>query len=211
MDPQTEGMVSTILAHPSQWREIIENTNVSFDIFFDSSTKSTIASGEGKDILEAYSYFLCSLVSVFHQHYGNLLVVQCHKILTFIVKYSQGSINNKSALVQTTAWRRLCDKPLPEPMMTLFTDAEMRHSVSVNLISLHFVSIFVERSRGNRQAYSIEECSNLKVGVIKILSILRDGSFLINLYEGFEDSFLFIGVKWSDRTNRLTEKVTTLT
>ena len=32
-------------------------------------------------------------------------------------------IDNKPALVQVMAWRRTGDKPLPEPMMTQFTDA----------------------------------------------------------------------------------------
>ena len=36
-------------------------------------------------------------------------------------------IDNKLALVQEMAWRRTGDKPLPEPMMTQFTDAYMRH------------------------------------------------------------------------------------
>ena len=36
-------------------------------------------------------------------------------------------IDNKSALVRVMAWRRIGDKPLPEPMMTQFTDAYMRH------------------------------------------------------------------------------------
>ena len=35
--------------------------------------------------------------------------------------------DNKSALVQAVAWRRTGDKPLPEPMMSQFTDAYMRH------------------------------------------------------------------------------------
>ena len=34
---------------------------------------------------------------------------------------------NKTALVQVTAWRRIGEKPLPELMMTQFTDAYMRH------------------------------------------------------------------------------------
>ena len=37
-----------------------------------------------------------------------------------------GPINNKSALVQVMAWRRTGDKPLPEAMMTQFTDAYMQ-------------------------------------------------------------------------------------
>ena len=36
-------------------------------------------------------------------------------------------IDNESALVQVMAWRWTGDKPLPEPMMTQFTDAYMRH------------------------------------------------------------------------------------
>ena len=36
-------------------------------------------------------------------------------------------IDNKPALVQVMAWHRLGDKPLPELMMTPFTDAHMQH------------------------------------------------------------------------------------
>ena len=36
-------------------------------------------------------------------------------------------INKKSALVQVMAWRQTGDKPLPEKMMTQFTDVYMRH------------------------------------------------------------------------------------
>ena len=36
-------------------------------------------------------------------------------------------IDNKPALVQVMAWRRTGDKLLPEPVMTQFTDAYMRH------------------------------------------------------------------------------------
>ena len=35
--------------------------------------------------------------------------------------------DNKPALVQVKAWRRTGDKPLPEPMLTQFTGAYMRH------------------------------------------------------------------------------------
>ena len=35
--------------------------------------------------------------------------------------------DNTPALVQVIAWRRTGDKPLPEPMMTWFIDAYMRH------------------------------------------------------------------------------------
>ena len=36
-------------------------------------------------------------------------------------------IDNEPALVQVLAWRRTGDKPLPELMMTQFTDVYMRH------------------------------------------------------------------------------------
>ena len=42
--------------------------------------------------------------------------------LKFVPK---GPIDNESALVQVMAWRRTGDKPLPEPMLTQFTDAYM--------------------------------------------------------------------------------------
>ena len=44
--------------------------------------------------------------------------------LKFVPK---GPIDNKGALVQVMAWRRTGDKPLPEPMLTQFTDAYMQH------------------------------------------------------------------------------------
>ena len=43
------------------------------------------------------------------------------------LKFVLGSpIDNKPALVQVMAWRRTGDEPLPELMLTLFTDAYMR-------------------------------------------------------------------------------------
>ena len=44
--------------------------------------------------------------------------------LRFVAKIP---IDNKPALVQIMAWRRAGDKPLPEPMLTPFTDAYMPH------------------------------------------------------------------------------------
>ena len=38
-------------------------------------------------------------------------------------------INNNSTLVQVMFWRRIGDKPLPEPMMTQVNDACMCHPV----------------------------------------------------------------------------------
>ena len=49
-------------------------------------------------------------------------------LIQISLKIVPGSpIDNKSALVRVMAWRRTGDKPLPEPMMTQFTDAYMRH------------------------------------------------------------------------------------
>ena len=39
----------------------------------------------------------------------------------------EGPTDNKSALVQVMAWCWTDTKPLPEPMLTQFTDAYMRH------------------------------------------------------------------------------------
>ena len=44
--------------------------------------------------------------------------------LKFIPK---GPIDCKSALVQVMAWHRTGEKPLPESMLTQFTDAYIRH------------------------------------------------------------------------------------
>ena len=44
--------------------------------------------------------------------------------LKFVPK---GLIDNKSGLVQVMAWGPTGDKPLPEPMLTQFTGAYMRH------------------------------------------------------------------------------------
>ena len=40
---------------------------------------------------------------------------------------SRSPIGNKPALVQVMAWCRTGDKPLPEPMLTQFTNAYMQH------------------------------------------------------------------------------------
>ena len=36
-------------------------------------------------------------------------------------------MDNKPAPILVMTWRRISDKPLPEPEMTQFTDAYMRH------------------------------------------------------------------------------------
>ena len=49
--------------------------------------------------------------------------------LKFVPK---GPIDNKAALVQVLVCRQTGDKPLPEPMVTHFTDADMRHLGEMN-------------------------------------------------------------------------------
>ena len=45
------------------------------------------------------------------------------KSLYFHSNFTDGSINDKSALVHVMAWHRTGDQPSPEPILTLFTDA----------------------------------------------------------------------------------------
>ena len=48
--------------------------------------------------------------------------------ITISLKFiSKGPIDYKSALVQVVAWHRTGEKPLPESMLTQFTDAYIRH------------------------------------------------------------------------------------
>ena len=46
---------------------------------------------------------------------------------TILIQISLSPIDNKPALVQVMAWRRIGVKPLPEPMMAQITDAYRRH------------------------------------------------------------------------------------
>ena len=48
--------------------------------------------------------------------------------------FPNGLIDNKAALVQVMAWRRKGHKPLPELMMTQFTDAYKRHQGEIGWI-----------------------------------------------------------------------------
>ena len=48
-------------------------------------------------------------------------------IQTWLEIVARGRIANKPILIQVIACRRTGDKPLPEPMMTQFTDAYVWH------------------------------------------------------------------------------------
>ena len=52
--------------------------------------------------------------------------------LSIFIRFSlkflpKATVDNMPALVQVITWRRTGDKPLPEPMLTQFTDACMQH------------------------------------------------------------------------------------
>ena len=51
----------------------------------------------------------------------------CNSIRISLNFIPRDPIDNRPALVQVMAWRRTGDKPLPEPMLTQFIDAYMRH------------------------------------------------------------------------------------
>ena len=57
------------------------------------------------------------------------VLIQSEISLDFVPK---GSINNIPALLHIVAWRRPGDTPLFEPVTVKFTDAYMRHPVSMN-------------------------------------------------------------------------------
>ena len=58
--------------------------------------------------------------SIFYEGIWNLITIS----LKFVPK---GPFDYKSALVQVMAWHRTGEKPLPESMLTKFTDAYIRH------------------------------------------------------------------------------------
>ena len=70
----------------------------------------------------------------------------------------KGPIDNKSALFQVMAWCRTVNKPLPEPMLTQFTDAYMRHSHSGG--DEFKRGVCVKKSRVIFQLRSTHEISN---------------------------------------------------
>ena len=59
--------------------------------------------------------------------------------LKFVPK---GLIDNMSSLVQVMAWRLTGDKPLPEPMMTQFTDAYIIYVALGGNLNKHLVKEF---------------------------------------------------------------------
>ena len=87
------------------------------------------------ELIHPHSIYISSMNIEFHLWYENYrrhfqiylqwkcLIFNCN----FTEVYPQGSIDYKSALVQVMAWHRTGEKPLPESMLTKFTDAYIRH------------------------------------------------------------------------------------
>ena len=58
-------------------------------------------------------------------------------LINFSLKFvPKGPIDIKAAMVQIMAWHRTGDKPLPEPMLTQFTDAIMQHYGEMSSVEL---------------------------------------------------------------------------
>ena len=62
---------------------------------------------------------------IFKHVFLNENIIISIQISLKFVPYSP--VDNKSALVQVMAWCQTGNKPLPEAMMTQFTDVYMRH------------------------------------------------------------------------------------
>ena len=61
------------------------------------------------------------------------------KIQISVKLVPKSPIDNKSALVQVMAWRQTGDKPIPEPMMTHYTDTYMQHRERWNILNVRYV------------------------------------------------------------------------
>ena len=63
-----------------------------------------------------------------HFFYENL-----RNFIRIALKFALKNPNDsKSSLVHVMAWHAIGNNPLPEPLMTLFTDAYMRHPASMS-------------------------------------------------------------------------------
>ena len=92
------------------------------------------------ELIHLYSIYISSMNIEFHLWYENYrrhfqiyLQWKClnfnYNMYNFTEVYSEakGPIDYKSALVQVVAWHRTGEKPLPESMLTQFTDAYIRY------------------------------------------------------------------------------------
>ena len=87
------------------------------------------------ELIHPHSIDISSMNIEFHLWYENYrrhlqiyLQWKCWISITISLKFiPKGPIDYKSALVQVMAWHRTGEKPLPESMLTQFTDAYIRH------------------------------------------------------------------------------------
>ena len=76
------------------------------------------------------SWDICSADDIFKSIFLNENVRILNKIsLTYICK---ALIDYVSTMGQSIAWHQTGDKPIPEPMMTLFTNASMPQQASMS-------------------------------------------------------------------------------
>ena len=76
----------------------------------------------------------------------------------FVLK---GPIDNKLALVQVMAGRRIGDKPLPEPMLIQITDAHMRHYIGGDELALNIMAKVDLYQTATKQKKARTECTIL--------------------------------------------------
>ena len=100
----------------------------------------------------------------FQSHFlqWNLLYFHC----------SPGSINNNPSLVQIMAWHQTGYKPLSEPMLACFPDANMCDSAAMSWLSVGLTNSFTEETQTSRnyQGFLLKTCSGKWGNWRKILS-----------------------------------------
>ena len=92
-------------------------------------------------------HFADNILKCIFMREKNCILIQIS--LKFVHK---GPIDNKSALVQVMAWRRTGDKPLPQPMLTLFTD--VKATIRLRSPSLQEVAGLLFSLGGSYEAHS---------------------------------------------------------
>ena len=110
----------------------------------------------------------------------------------------KGSIDNKSVLVQVMAWHRTGDKPLPEPMLTQFTDDYMRHPGGDELkASQTEEAITYKKMKKEKQSHQLLDClRKLSDGQpAKLIKQLQD-----NLAVAMKLHKDKLGIMWCDFT-----------
>ena len=87
------------------------------------------------ELLHLHSIYISTMKIEFHlwyenyrRHFKSIFNESVWFPITISLKFvPKGPIDYNSALVQVVAWHRTGEKPLPESMLTQFTDAYIRH------------------------------------------------------------------------------------